>query len=292
MSSALALAAAGCRPIGPLNLSVLRAAARCGGIPGKPGGNPMPRPTPLLPERHTRRGDLHLAPRCQAHCKHDRRPCRQPAMRGKRVCRMHGGKAGAPRGRRNGAYRHGGRTLASRELLRMATRERRRLAAALAVLKAETRYERSATVRRIMARRPDGGIGPATEVTMHGRRVWRDGGPARALRAFQALGVTGSAVSALNNVVQDRDTGARRQPFFAKASKGILLRAAGHASTLRSAEGAKQDGGAHAMKTRTISSQLHYDCHGQNPSASPPVLVRRWVRRLSLALSFAGLRLA
>lgn len=31
-------------------------------------------------------------------------------MQGKRVCRMHGGKGGAPQGRRHGSFRHGLRT--------------------------------------------------------------------------------------------------------------------------------------------------------------------------------------
>jgi hypothetical protein len=47
------------------------------------------------------------ARRCHARCKHSKRPCKNPAVRGRRVCRMHGGRAGAPQGERNGAYRHG-----------------------------------------------------------------------------------------------------------------------------------------------------------------------------------------
>jgi hypothetical protein len=111
----------------PLDLAALRAAARVdrraqrtegeGRGVAKNHANPMPRI--LLLERHRRRGDLGLALRCQARCKHDHRPCRQPAMRGKRVCRMHGGKGGAPKGARNGAFRHGGRTQ------RRATEDRR-----------------------------------------------------------------------------------------------------------------------------------------------------------------------
>ena len=31
-------------------------------------------------------------------------------MKGKRVCHLHGGRAGAPRGERNGAFKHGGWT--------------------------------------------------------------------------------------------------------------------------------------------------------------------------------------
>ncbi|MEQ1943511.1 HGGxSTG domain-containing protein [Mesorhizobium sp. VNQ89] len=53
---------------------------------------------------------LHLAnaaPRCSAKSKRSGKACRSPAVRGKRVCRMHGAKAGAPTGVANGRYRHG-----------------------------------------------------------------------------------------------------------------------------------------------------------------------------------------
>jgi hypothetical protein len=50
------------------------------------------------------------APRCQARTKQGV-SCRSKAVRGKRVCRMHGGtNKGAPHGDRNDAYRHGGET--------------------------------------------------------------------------------------------------------------------------------------------------------------------------------------
>jgi hypothetical protein len=52
----------------------------------------------------------HAAPRCTARCKHSKAPCRNAAVNGRSVCRMHGGKAGAPKGERNGAYRHGRQT--------------------------------------------------------------------------------------------------------------------------------------------------------------------------------------
>jgi hypothetical protein len=40
------------------------------------------------------------APRCTA----------SPAVKGYRVCRMHGARGGAPEGKQNGNFRHGGRT--------------------------------------------------------------------------------------------------------------------------------------------------------------------------------------
>jgi hypothetical protein len=55
------------------------------------------------------------SPRCHARCKHSKLPCKNPAVGGRRVCRMHGGKAGAPRGRRNGNYRHGRQTIEAQE---------------------------------------------------------------------------------------------------------------------------------------------------------------------------------
>ena len=62
-------------------------------------GNPMDR-TPRL---------LTNAPLCQARNRAGM-PCRCPAVRGKRVCRIHGGASGsgAPKGERNGMWKHGG----------------------------------------------------------------------------------------------------------------------------------------------------------------------------------------
>ncbi len=54
---------------------------------------------------------LRLTARC---CAQTRRgtPCQSPVMSGKTRCRIHGGApgSGAPRGPRNGNYRHGERT--------------------------------------------------------------------------------------------------------------------------------------------------------------------------------------
>ena len=54
---------------------------------------------------------LRQAPRCLARTRRGR-PCQSPAVAGKTRCRMHGGAAGsgAPKGKRNGKYRHGGFT--------------------------------------------------------------------------------------------------------------------------------------------------------------------------------------
>jgi len=52
----------------------------------------------------------HDAPRCKAKSKRTGERCRAPAVRGCRVCRMHGARGGAPKGKKNGNFRHGGRT--------------------------------------------------------------------------------------------------------------------------------------------------------------------------------------
>ncbi len=47
------------------------------------------------------------APRCTATSKRTGKPCQAPAVRGWCVCRFHGARGGAPKGKRNGRYRHG-----------------------------------------------------------------------------------------------------------------------------------------------------------------------------------------
>lgn len=59
------------------------------------------------------------APRCRARSKRTGEPCRAPAVRGWQVCRMHGARGGAPRGTRNGKYRHGSCTKEMAELRRL-----------------------------------------------------------------------------------------------------------------------------------------------------------------------------
>jgi hypothetical protein len=62
----------------------------------------------INPMRNIRKA--HAAPRCTAKSKRTGQRCRAPAVRGFRVCRMHGARGGAPEGERNGNYRHGFRS--------------------------------------------------------------------------------------------------------------------------------------------------------------------------------------
>lgn len=50
---------------------------------------------------------LQQAPRCAARSKRTGLACRAPAVRGCRVCRMHGARGGGPSGPQNGRWRHG-----------------------------------------------------------------------------------------------------------------------------------------------------------------------------------------
>lgn len=70
---------------------------------------------------------LSRALRCRATAKGTGERCRCPAIAGRPTCRAHGGKGGAPRGQRNGAWMHGRRSVEHveekrqrRELLRLA----------------------------------------------------------------------------------------------------------------------------------------------------------------------------
>ncbi len=54
---------------------------------------------------------LRKSPRCTATSKRTRKRCKGPAVNGWKVCRFHGARGGAPKGKENGAYRHGTFTL-------------------------------------------------------------------------------------------------------------------------------------------------------------------------------------
>ena len=78
---------------------------------------------------------LHMrqASRCRAKSKRSGLPCRAPAVRGSKVCRMHGAAGGAPKGNRN-AMKHGARsaeTLALRKEVQALARMARETMAAI-----------------------------------------------------------------------------------------------------------------------------------------------------------------
>jgi hypothetical protein len=67
-------------------------------------------------------------------------PCRGPAVAGHIRCRMHGGGAlGAPRGERNGKWRHGMRSTAAIERRRQAVAEARAMRQMVRTLMAEAK---------------------------------------------------------------------------------------------------------------------------------------------------------
>jgi hypothetical protein len=74
------------------------------------------------------------APRCSATSKRTRERCKAPAVRGWTVCRFHGARGGAPKGKANGSYKHGLYTqeaIAERRLLSKLLRQSRGTVAAL-----------------------------------------------------------------------------------------------------------------------------------------------------------------
>jgi hypothetical protein len=78
---------------------------------------------------------LQQAPRCGAKTRSGR-PCRSPAVAGRKRCRMHGGapESGGPKGARNGNYKHGRYTadaIASRRWVSEKIREVRALTRSL-----------------------------------------------------------------------------------------------------------------------------------------------------------------
>lgn len=57
----------------------------------------------------------HNAPRCQATSKRTGNKCKNPAVKGWQVCRMHGARGGSKAGLQANAYKHGGHTSSAKE---------------------------------------------------------------------------------------------------------------------------------------------------------------------------------
>jgi hypothetical protein len=69
---------------------------------------------PMKAKQRTEEYAFHKAPRCTATSKRTRQRCKAPAVRGWNVCRFHGARGGAPKGRANGAWKHGYYTMAAK----------------------------------------------------------------------------------------------------------------------------------------------------------------------------------
>jgi hypothetical protein len=102
----------------------LRAAKRSlGGANRRADGVETCKEGPNPVERSTREPlPLRVEPRCLARTRSGT-PCQKPAAKGEKRCRLHGGAegSGAPRGNRNGSYRHGLYTreaIAERKMMR------------------------------------------------------------------------------------------------------------------------------------------------------------------------------
>ena len=61
----------------------------------------------------------HASPRCTALSKRSGILCKNPAVRGWRVCRMHGAGGGQPAGKAHPSWRHGMRSKEIKELRRI-----------------------------------------------------------------------------------------------------------------------------------------------------------------------------
>lgn len=77
---------------------------------------------------------MHCAPRCTAKSKRTGLPCKSPAVRGWKVCRMHGAGGGANPGKAHPNYQHGERSIeavALRALIAEITRDARKAQTAI-----------------------------------------------------------------------------------------------------------------------------------------------------------------
>lgn len=60
---------------------------------------------------------MNLAPRCTAKAKHSGKRCLSPAVKGFKVCRMHGARGGNRTGKENSNYRHGAYTREAKAMM-------------------------------------------------------------------------------------------------------------------------------------------------------------------------------
>jgi hypothetical protein len=96
-------------------------------------------PTRRVPDWRVTLPLAQACPRCGARTRCGT-PCRGPAVRNSRRCRMHGGTSpGAPPGPEHGMYRHGRRSAEVIERRRIAAAEGRMVRAMIRELKAEAK---------------------------------------------------------------------------------------------------------------------------------------------------------
>lgn len=69
---------------------------------------------------------MHSAPRCNAKSKRTGKACRAPAVRGWKVCRMHGAGGGAKPGKAHPNYVHGARSAEAASLQKLVSAMGRR----------------------------------------------------------------------------------------------------------------------------------------------------------------------
>ena len=117
----------------------------------------------------------HLALRCRAQSKRSGLQCRAPAVRGSRVCRMHGAGSGAPIGNRN-ALKHGAfraETLAlKREIQTLARMARQTIAE---IERDVTKAAARASMSQIIW--PPRAVGMARALRLAAISVWRELAP-------------------------------------------------------------------------------------------------------------------
>jgi len=77
------------------------------------------------------------SPRCSATSKRTKQRCMAPAVNGWTVCRFHGARGGAPKGKANGSYKHGLYTDGAKAERRLLSELLRQSREALAVLTCE-----------------------------------------------------------------------------------------------------------------------------------------------------------
>lgn len=83
------------------------------------------------------------APRCKAKSKRTGQPCKNPAVRGWTVCRMHGARGGHKAGPTHPTWKHGARSQEAISALRFASLMHRNTSQLMTEIEGEKQPERS-----------------------------------------------------------------------------------------------------------------------------------------------------